>query len=126
MNPQSIFMVIVYVLAWVYVLPMLGDEYQFFARVFLLSVPILLGFSELDEVQHDDAFSSEQFLGEREKKKVVAQLVDLANQSTIALVYPDGSLDILSNLAPPKKKQNQKKSPKIKKKKKDWYNSLSS
>lgn len=119
-------MVIVYVLAWVYVLPMLGDEYQFFARVFLLSLPILLGFSELDEVQHDDAFSSEHFLGEREKKKVVAQLVDLANQSTIALVYPDGSLDILSNLAPPKKKQNQKKSPKIKKKKKDWYNSLSS
>jgi hypothetical protein len=115
-------MVIVYVLAWVYVLPMLGDEYQFFARAFLLSLPILLGISELDEVQ--DAFISEHFLGEREKKKVVAQLVDLANQSTIALVYPDGSLDILSNLAPPKKKQKQKqkKSPKNKK---DWYNSLS-
>lgn len=115
-------MVIVYVLAWVYVLPMLDDEYQFFARVFLLSLPIILGFSELDEVQ-DDTFSSEHFLGEREKKKVVAQLVDLSNQSTIALVYPDGSLDILSNLAPAKKKQKQKKSPK--KKQKDWYNSLS-
>jgi hypothetical protein len=139
---NKIILLAIYLVAWIYVVPKMGDDYQFFAKVFLISLPILLGISEMEEVQegYKDSTGSAR-LGPAEKKKVLAQLVNVTDQSSIALVYSDGTLNFLTDKPSlknekdslknekdtTKNKKNKKEPTKAKNKntrKKNWFNSL--
>lgn len=112
----KIFYFAVYLVIWIYVLPELSEEYQFILKVLLISLPFLLGIQHIQEKE-------EKFL---DKSKIVAQLVDIPNKSSIALVYSNGTIDFLDQEIKKKKKkkpQQKKKSPQSNKSK-NWYNSL--
>jgi hypothetical protein len=130
---NKIILLAIYLVAWIYFVPKIGDDYQFFAKVFLISLPVLLGISEMEEVQegYKDPTGVAR-LGPAEKKKVLAQLVNVTDQSSIAIVYSDGTLNFLTD-KPPLKNQKDKTKPPHKKKiaktknknpKKNWFNSL--
>jgi hypothetical protein len=113
----------IFILLWIYVVPHISDDYQFLFKVFLISLPILLGYSQIEEIQEN--FKSDNKI----KKKILGQLINIKDKSTIALVYTDGTLDFLfknekkkpnkSNKTTPKK-NNKVKSTNIK----NWYNKL--
>lgn len=126
-----------YLLAVYFILPLVGEDYQFLFKVFVISLPILFGASELEEVQegyqskhikdvksqlpkaHGALDETNRF---RLSSKITAQLVDLDTKSTLALVYNDGTIEFINTS---QKKKTQNINPKKKSKQKNWYNELS-
>jgi hypothetical protein len=117
---------VVYLLIWIYIVPHISDDLQFFFKVFLISLPVLFGYAQIEEIQEGfKAQKSETAKKTQLKKKIIGQLADLQEKSTIALVYTDGTVDFLSgeNKRASKKLKNsapKKKSDKIS----NWYSSL--
>jgi hypothetical protein len=113
----------IFILLWIYVAPNISDDFQFLFKVFLISLPILLGYSQIEEIQEN--FKSENKI----KKKILGQLINIKDKSTIALVYTDGTLDFLFRNEKKKpnnsSKKNKKKNTKIKSTyMNNWYNKL--
>jgi hypothetical protein len=121
----KIFYFAIYLLIWIYVLPKVDTEYQFLLKVLLISLPFIFGYQQIQEIE-------EKFL---DKSKIIGQLVDVPNKSSIALVYNDGTISFLDDINSKKyqsnkskkniSKKNNKNSKSSSKKNFNWYNSLS-
>jgi hypothetical protein len=128
-----------YLLAVYFLLPLVGEDYQFLFKVFVISLPILFGASELEEVQ--EGYQSNHIKDVKSQlpkahgalddiyrlsSKITAQLVDLDTKSTLALVYNDGTIEFINTSQKKiEKKKTQNMNPKKKSKQKNWYNELS-
>lgn len=142
-----------YILIWIYIVPYISDDYQFFFKVFLISLPVLFGYSQIEEIQ--ESFKAKKTSAKSKtppksspkkknatekyastdqiKKKIIGQLTNVQDKSTIALVYADGTLDFIFEKNNKKKKKNDtknnKKTTNKRKNKKNfvtlnWYNKL--
>lgn len=110
---KKIIMFSIYLLAWFYLLPNLNEEYQFLFKVFLMSLPLLFGIQQFDEIQ-------EFFIDSKTHKKIIGQLVHLQNKSSLAIIYNDGTIEFVSDSVKTEKKKNQVEN----KKKLNWWNKI--
>jgi len=100
--PYIIFYILLFCIYW-YGTPYIKDEYQFFIRIILFSIPVLFGIRSYDE------YTEEEF---KNLNKIKYQLIDIENKNSIALVDEDGNVQFLFN-------KNNNKS-----KKNNWYKNL--
>lgn len=100
----------IYLLAWFYLLPNLNEELQFLFKVFLLSLPLIFGIQQYEEIQ-------EFFIDSKTHKKIIGQLVHLQDKSSLAIIYNDGTIEFVSESVKKSKNLNAKK-------KLNWYNKI--
>lgn len=98
--PYIVFYIILFCIFW-YGVPFIKEEYQFFIRIIIFSLPVVLGIRSYDE------YTEEEF---KNLNKIKYQLVDIENKNSIALVDEDGNVQFLFD---------NKKS-----KKNNWYKNL--
>lgn len=106
-NLKFIIYLCIYLVIWYYV-PDIHQDYQFIVKTLLLSVPFFIGAESVYEIQE------EEFTNKEINNKVIGQLVDLNTQTSIALVYNDGTVKIFDSYV---KKLNKNKQT-------NWYSQL--
>lgn len=109
---KKIIMFSIYLLAWFYLLPNLNEEFQFLFKVFLLSLPLIFGIQQYEEIQ-------EFFVDPKTHKKIIGQLVHLQDKSSIAIIYNDGTIEFVSDSFKMQKNEKQKNEKKL-----NWFNKI--
>ncbi len=104
---------------FLFYVPKINPDYQFFVKAILLSIPVIMGLQETEEIS--EAFQSKNTnkVNQQLMKKIIAQIVDVSNQSTIAIVYENGDVEFIQ-----KHNNNNNDSYSYIEEEKSWYNEL--
>lgn len=109
--PYILLYIVLFAIVW-YGLPNIDEQYHFFIKCLMFSLPVIFGIKSVST-----EFIEEEFDNFKNIKinKIKYQLVDVANKDTLALVDEDGNVNFLTNISKKKKQSKNKKS---------WYKNL--
>jgi len=103
--PYIFLYVVLFGIVW-YGLPNIDEQYHFFVKCFMFSLPVLFGIQSVS-----NEFVEEEFKNVNNIKinKIMYQLVDVSNKNTLALVDDDGNVEFINNILSNKSKNNKKR-----------------
>lgn len=112
--PYVLLYIVLFAIVW-YGLPNIDEQYHFFIKCLMFSLPVIFGIQSVTS-----EFIEEEFDNFKNIKinKIKYQLVDVANKDTLALVDEDGNVNFLTNINNISKKKKQSKN------KNNWYKNL--